>query len=232
MQELSRTEGGPLNSVEQVELVRLESIIREGKDTFWEVGAALWKIREHRLYTEEHDSFEAYCLDMWDIPRLQADRLIDAHKVRDVVPITKESHARVLKGLTDEQQKEAHAAAEEEAGEEGKVTARMLADAADEIRKSLSEPDKGGVPDDEAYRQIIILLTQALHLLGRTRDNPWMEWSFIRNHLSNTKSSVTYSTPHCRCPKCKSHDPNCQLCKGTGWIPKGVWQSIEKEYVG
>ena len=232
MPELRRSEGGPLNAEEQVELVRLEAIVREGKDTFWEVGAALFLIREHRLYVEGHRSFEAYCLERWEIPRLQADRLIDAHKVRGVVPITKESHARVLKGLTGEQQKEAHTAAKEEAGEEGKVTARMLADAADEIRKSLREPDKGGVPDDEAYRQIIILLTQALHLLGRTRDNPWMEWSFIRNHLSNTKSSVTYSTPHCRCPKCKSHDPNCQLCKGTGWIPKGVWQSIEKEYVG
>jgi len=230
MPELSRTEGGPLNSEEQVQFVRCENIIREGIDTFWEVGAALFMIREYRLYVETHRSFDSYCRERWSIPRLQADRLIDAYKVKSIVPISKESHARELKGLTEDQQKEAWEAAQGEAGD-GLVTARMLADAADIVRKGLGEPDKGGVPDDEAYKQIIILLTQALHLLGRTRDNPWMEWSFIRNHLSNTKGSIMYSTPCCRCPKCKGHDTNCPLCKGEGWIPKGVWQNIEKDYV-
>ncbi|MCU0541041.1 MAG: MICOS complex subunit MIC60 [Oscillatoriaceae cyanobacterium Prado104] len=101
-----------LDVTERARLQELESIVKHGLQTFYEVGKALDEIREQRLYRETHKSFESYCRDKWDIARQTAHRFIAAAQViENLTPIgvkipTKEIQVRPLAGLSPELQLE------------------------------------------------------------------------------------------------------------------------------
>lgn len=59
-------------------LEQLTAIVRNGKRTFLEVGWALWRIRDARLYKLTHSSWEAWCDQHWWGTKRQADRTIKA----------------------------------------------------------------------------------------------------------------------------------------------------------
>jgi hypothetical protein len=69
-------------------LAHLEGVIERGLQTFIEVGEALLRIREERLYREAgYSSFEAYCQQRWGHRRAWADRHITAvRKVAELDP--------------------------------------------------------------------------------------------------------------------------------------------------
>lgn len=69
-----------LTSVEQAELKKLETIIDNGLQTFVEVGNALMRIRDARLYRLAHSTFEEYCHQRWGMRRSYAYELIDTSK--------------------------------------------------------------------------------------------------------------------------------------------------------
>src|SRR6185369_10840829 len=50
---------------EQSELAACESLIEKGWETFVEVGRALARIRDQKLYRAHCDTFEAYCRERW-----------------------------------------------------------------------------------------------------------------------------------------------------------------------
>lgn len=63
-------------------LIELETVIQRGLSTFVEVGAALIEIREGRKYREAgYATFEAYCLERWNITDRRARQLIGAAEV-------------------------------------------------------------------------------------------------------------------------------------------------------
>jgi hypothetical protein len=101
---------------EHQELKRLEAIISRGKKAFAEVGAALYQIRENKLFRVTHRTFESYVQEKWGFERRHADRLIDAAEVVENVshgtqkqPILPSSErvARELAKLPAEEQAEA-----------------------------------------------------------------------------------------------------------------------------
>jgi hypothetical protein len=68
----------------QNRLIRLESIIESNQRRFYQIGNALRRIRDERLYRcLLFDSFEAYVKTRWDMARSQAYRLIEASNVID-----------------------------------------------------------------------------------------------------------------------------------------------------
>ena len=231
MSEIKKSQGGPLSSEEQVELVRCERIIRDNLQTFWDVGEALLCVRENRLYIETHRSFEAWCQEKWDIPRKSADRHIAAFKVKSNVPILNEAQAREMIGMNPEEQKEAWEMAEGIGGGD-RVTARDLHEAADIIRKGLGEPDKYGIPSDELYLTMKASLTQCLMLFKRFEnlENPWLNKAFVSNWLKNVRTAISDAKPERVCPKCKGSDANCQLCKGMGWLCKLMSDSAKRTH--
>jgi hypothetical protein len=94
-----------LNIEESHELERCEVVIKQGLQTFIEVGQALMTIKEKRLYLISFKTFEDYCLEKWAISKPRAYQLIDAANVIiglstivDVLPKT-ESQTRPLVGL-------------------------------------------------------------------------------------------------------------------------------------
>jgi len=103
----------PLSVSEANELQRCELVIKQGLETFIEVGQALLIIRDKRLYRLESETFEDYCRGKWGMARQNANRLIAASEVisnlEPVGSITPQSErqARPLASLPPEQQRQA-----------------------------------------------------------------------------------------------------------------------------
>lgn len=82
-----------LSVTERAALLECESIIRTGRAVFVQVGTALARIRDSRLYREKHATFEEYCLAEWEITDRFARNLRSA---ADVVHVLQEKQFAVL----------------------------------------------------------------------------------------------------------------------------------------
>lgn len=99
-----------LTVAERAALLECEAIIRQGRSVFIQVGHALTRIRESRLYRERYSTFEEYCLVEWEISDRTARYMRSAADVVDVLqekqfstlPAT-ESQARPLTKLPREE---------------------------------------------------------------------------------------------------------------------------------
>ena len=141
-----------LTIIEKTELEELETIIKQSAGAFYRVGCALAKIRDSRLYRETHDTFEAYCKDMWEMGVRHVQRLmlsaktIDNIETRPIgrIPIN-EAQARPLTKLaTAESQREAWEMVVETAPE-GKITAKHIASVIKKIQNETIKEDSGEV---------------------------------------------------------------------------------------
>src|SRR6266446_4245588 len=70
-----------ISPTEQKKYAECEAIIEKGWETFVEVGRALARIRDKKLYRSEHDTFEAYCREKWQYAKSHVYRLIGAAEV-------------------------------------------------------------------------------------------------------------------------------------------------------
>ncbi len=100
-----------INETEANELIAIENIIQRGLGTFLEVGEALLKIRDGRLYRELHPTFEDYCRKRWQMGGRHASRLTAAAAAaKNLGPIgpipSSESQIRPLTMLPPEKQLE------------------------------------------------------------------------------------------------------------------------------
>jgi hypothetical protein len=68
----------PLTEGERGELQACEGIIERGLGTCFEVGDALLRIRESRLYRDTHTTFKQYCQEKWNLGRSYAWRVMGA----------------------------------------------------------------------------------------------------------------------------------------------------------
>ena len=130
----------PLSTEDKAELKAAERTIARGWDTFVNVGHALAKIRDERLYREEHKSFEAYTRDKWQYGKAYASRLIGAAEtVEDLKPTGKktlpinEAQVRPLLSLPREKRLETWQKVIEQA-EGKKLTARLVSQVASDLQ--------------------------------------------------------------------------------------------------
>lgn len=103
----------PLKATEAATLKKQEAVIDRGIRAFLEAGTALATIREQRLYRGSHGTFEAYCLDRWQLSKSYANQIIGAAAIAAIVPVRNEGQARVLSGLEPEMVKEVYETAQE-----------------------------------------------------------------------------------------------------------------------
>jgi hypothetical protein len=75
-----------LTAGERGELDECEGIIEQGLSIVFEVGMALLRIRESRLYRDSHPTFEQYCHDRWNIGRSYAWRVMGAAERLKLLP--------------------------------------------------------------------------------------------------------------------------------------------------
>ena len=71
----------PLSAMEASALTHAEATIEQGLKSFVEVGEALAKVRDERLYRVDHSTFEAYCQGRWGMDRRNANRTIEAAEI-------------------------------------------------------------------------------------------------------------------------------------------------------
>ena len=135
MRALTKTEGRKLAACEKV--------IRQGLQTFFDVGNALKQIRDERLYRGEFKRFEDYCRERWDMASAHARRLVAAAEtVEKIAPNgaknpesspapQNEAQVRPLTSLPEDEQVEVWQEACEEAGGQptGKLVAEVVRDA-------------------------------------------------------------------------------------------------------
>lgn len=101
-----------LGAADQCALAECEAIIERGRDTFVEVGNALLRIREERLYRAEFGTFQEYCEAKWQMSKTHANRLIDAAEIAENLTPTgvtpsSERASRPLKSLPVRAQRKA-----------------------------------------------------------------------------------------------------------------------------
>jgi hypothetical protein len=101
-------------------LAECETVIAQGLATFTEVGQALLRIRDERLYRETHDTFAAYFKERWGFSRQTGYDLMRTAQVVELVQEvgqpTREA-ARELASLEPDAMREAWAETIERVGE-------------------------------------------------------------------------------------------------------------------
>lgn len=131
------------------DLAQQEATIHSGLRTFVEVGMALMRIRDRRLYRATHDTFEAYCQERWSLSRTRSYQLIDAASlvdgmstIGDTPTPANEGQARELSGLPAETAAEVMREARRQAE---KVTATVIREVRQQIapRSAPPEPPPG-----------------------------------------------------------------------------------------
>ncbi|MFA5706797.1 MAG: hypothetical protein WDA41_10620 [Candidatus Neomarinimicrobiota bacterium] len=102
-------ENTSLTTTETKSFAQCEQVIAKGMHTFVEVGNALLTIRDGRLYRDKYATFEAYCVERWEMKRRYANYLIASAQVVErlgtIVPIlpATETQARPLTTIPMEQ---------------------------------------------------------------------------------------------------------------------------------
>lgn len=128
---MTTSELSPLLLLEQDNLRECETVIERGLATFVEVGTALARIRDGRLYRATHATFEDYCRERWGFSRNYANKQIAAAEtVRAVeremgtnVPIANEGQARAIAPILKEHGPEVAAEVLRQAASSGVLTA-------------------------------------------------------------------------------------------------------------
>ncbi|MEV5205150.1 hypothetical protein [Streptomyces sp. NPDC053720] len=64
-------------------LVRCEAALENLRIAYWAAGKALQVVRDGRLYRATHQTFEAYCNELWDITPQYANQLIRTWKITE-----------------------------------------------------------------------------------------------------------------------------------------------------
>ena len=107
-------------------LDELEAIIDRGRNSFYEVGLALLRIRDDRLYKEEYTTFEEYCLKKWNFTPQRGYSLMQAASVASLLDEIPEKAAYAEKLTILEDPDTIRSAWEEVLGSGKKITARLV----------------------------------------------------------------------------------------------------------
>jgi hypothetical protein len=151
-----------LYEVEAADLVRYETVIERGLQTFYDVGEALLAIRDQRLYRATFATFEAYCRERWGMAASRARQLISAAEVvRDVGSVTtvtllNEAQARPLAAVPPAERADVWQEAVATAPN-GKMTAAHVADV---VQRHIAPPALDDEPLD-AYEEALAAQYQA-----------------------------------------------------------------------
>ncbi|MHB1036056.1 MAG: hypothetical protein ACYC35_16765 [Pirellulales bacterium] len=130
-------------------------MIDRGQKTFLEVGQALAKIRDGRLYRQKFTTFEQYCQERWGYKRTYVHYLTEAAKTVETISVhnceqeqpilpTTESQARELGRLPEVQRAEAWQQAVERHGQPTAAQVREV------VEGFFFEPEDEGQPAEEA----------------------------------------------------------------------------------
>ena len=238
----------PITDVEIATLRQLEDEVEEAMQRvfgeFRKVRAgALGTIRQRRLYRATHATFQDYCVERWGFSRGAADKMIAGGDALEVLaelpaPPLNEAQARVLSKV-DPAKREAvmsRAVADAPRKPDGKpkITASRIEQAAAAVDDwGADDAPAQGMPEHDADEVVakIALAKRAVNDLAKTPAgrvlSRWMKE--INAKLDAVRSSVKSAMPHAECCYCNGRDSSCEVCEGSGWLDKAVYESAPQE---
>ena len=121
-----------LTTQEKQQLAKLEKVIDDKLEDFFEVGSAIMEIKTKELYRETHKNFNTYCHERWGLGRSYANKLIgSAERIKllpeNVAKPANEFQVRPFLKLEPEEFRDKWPEIVKTAGE-GKVTSKIVAD--------------------------------------------------------------------------------------------------------
>ncbi|MCB1207298.1 MAG: DUF5131 family protein [Verrucomicrobiae bacterium] len=155
---LRRVQQGGMTPVETKDFKRLDKIVSKFARDIVVASDALYEIRDRKLYRGKFKTFSDYCESVHEMSRQYANRLIRAGKIRaEMVPIVSkmglpepenEAQLRELARLpsTEERVEVYREAVVQASSDDGKVTARLLADVISRRNADLPPDSEGEVP--------------------------------------------------------------------------------------
>lgn len=210
-----------LTKSEENVLRECEVIIQKGLSSFFDVGNALLKIRDEKLYRQEFKTFEQYCQNKWQIQRAYAYRLMEASEVvSNLSPIgdklpTTETQVRPLTTLDPQDQIKVWQEVLD-VKPDGKVTAKFVEKFVDNFKheKKMASIEKFvGAPDLKNSQLFVHDIREHIefdeNLDAVITDPPYPEeylplWSdlakFARSHLKEG-GVLLAMTPHIWLPQ-------------------------------
>jgi hypothetical protein len=220
------------------------------KQAHWlELGKALWKIRENKLYEiTDHKTFESYCQQRWGFKRSHALQLCHNYEElkgreksavadgnSESVPTSELSSraARALATVPEEQREEVLT----EASKNGKPTAKTIKEAAENVTVAdVIERDQVGheipTPAMPTWERRDEVKDHLYHLsklrswakeLQKTSDPFFSEVNLQELYTSfcNAYRNLKQAVPYSICGVCQGQAPKtCTLCHGRGMISK------------
>jgi len=219
------------------ELKRLEGIISKGKKAFSEVGAALYEIRESKLYRSTHKTFEAYVADRWEFSKSRARQLIEAAAVIENVyncnqtqPIlpSSEGVARELAKLPAEEQSEVW---EEVIKTTASPTARIVKAVVEKrkeaepacVPKTVAPAEPFASQQDfaatiHAAATHVDKLVHTVRELAEQEGGVWLDTTTIEMNAKALKAEIRSAAFWIVCPACDGQ--GCKECRKHGWLSK------------
>lgn len=168
-----------LTKPEKSVLAECEAEIERGLNNFVEVGNALLRIRNERLYRAEFGTFQEYCEARWQMSRGHAHRMIEAAGVAEnLSPIgdkpVSESITRSLAPLTPKQQREVWQEASDTAKEPGKPTAKEVKLVVEKVTNPTSRTSPSATPEQDS--ELLSLLKSYWTAANRTERAKFLAW--------------------------------------------------------
>jgi len=179
----SRKRKSEISSEEVKKFERLDRIVSKVAKHFVEAAAALYEIRERRLYRAKHRTFEDYCQSVHQISRQYANKLIKAGRIRlelepivsrlDLPMLDNEAQLRELARVSDPKDREEVLVAAVEVvakDDPGGLTARAIRDQVDARRCTSNRAVKTGDGNQPASNTVAdIAKESAVALVPRPR---------------------------------------------------------------
>jgi hypothetical protein len=229
-----------LTTRESAELKKLEAVIKKHKDAWIQVGEALTKIRDTKLYREKYETFEAYCEEVWGWSKKHAYHLIASAPIGKSNPLlTSANAAKALSKVPVPQR----AAVVAQAASSGAVTAKSIANAAQKPPVTTAAVQKDGtgfpIPPEsldlwESAETVVEILTYLAAIRSRIDDAQdsgnklFAEVNFksVCASIDQAKADLETARPYAVCVTCNGTEPEgCLDCKGRGFVSKFYWKN-------
>lgn len=240
----------------EVELLEdCEQRIEDGKLAFLEVGNALIKVRDEKLYRTKFKTFQDYCKGKWGWTKQRAYQYIESTETVKALPaksqplVDSERAARALAEVPADQRVEVL----KEAVKDGPVTAASIAEAAEEIvetekpaKPKVHDVDKEGnvIPDliledwkhaEEVGKKVYALLTEVRDIVKKGLDGKRdIAFAEIANptlaEIDSLRYTLSQILPHALCPSCSGKTrKTCIRCRLRGWLSKFLYKNTTSE---
>jgi hypothetical protein len=180
----------PLSSQEKGRLAELESVVETHLETFLTVGRALAEIRNRRLYREQHESWESYCVKRWGFGYSRANELIRSTEIAEGLlascpeSVPSDLSSDAIRPLGQLEQPELQSACWKLAARIGKPTASTVGKVVRTVTTAIGQANgakpKAKIPQSERKRFVL-----SLHRLS---DNSWFNAHLVVMGLDEVKA--------------------------------------------